>query len=47
MRKCSKAAVDPSWAMTKHLDLAYASKLAAQKLDLYLPNEGDGPSPLS
>lgn len=40
------AAVDLSWVVTKYVDLAYASKSAAQKLDLYLPNEGAGPFPL-
>jgi acetyl esterase/lipase len=30
----------------KWLDLPYASLSAAQKLDLYLPEEGDGPFPL-
>lgn len=39
-------AADTSWIKVKHLDLAYASRSAAQKLDLYLPNEGSGPFPL-
>ena len=39
-------AADTSWIKVKHLDLAYASKSPAQKLDLYLPNEGSGPFPL-
>jgi acetyl esterase/lipase len=30
----------------KTLDLAYASASPAQKLDLYLPNDGDGPFPV-
>ena len=37
---------DTSWIKIKHLDLAYASTSAVQKLDLYLPNEGSGPFPL-
>ncbi len=39
-------AADTSWIKAKHLDLAYASKSAVQKLDLYIPNEGSGPFPL-
>lgn len=39
-------AADTSWIRVKHLDLAYASKSAVQKLDLYIPNEGSGPFPL-
>jgi len=30
----------------KWLDIAYADRSASQKLDLYLPNEGDGPFPV-
>ena len=30
----------------KYLDLAYASGSATQKLDVYLPDEGDGPFPV-
>lgn len=30
----------------KWLDLSYASKSPAQKLDIYVPNEGDGPFPV-
>jgi acetyl esterase/lipase len=39
-------AADTSWIRTKYLDVAYAAKSPAQKLDLYLPNEGKGPFPL-
>ena len=39
-------ATDTSWVKVKYLDLAYASKSPAQKLDLYLPNEGSGPFPV-
>ena len=31
---------------TKYLDLAYADASASQKLDIYLPNSGSGPSPV-
>ena len=41
-----RAAADTSWIKTKYLDVAYASKSPAEKLDLYLPNEGKGPFPL-
>ncbi len=37
---------DTSWIKTKYLDLAYATKSSSEKLDLYLPNEGNGPFPL-
>jgi acetyl esterase/lipase/cytochrome b561 len=30
----------------KWLDIAYADKSQAQKLDIYIPNEGDGPFPV-
>ena len=41
----------PSKANTDHikrkwLDIAYASLSPAQKLDIYLPDEGDGPFPV-
>jgi len=39
-------AADTSGIRTKYLDVAYASKSPAEKLDLYLPNEGEGPFPL-
>lgn len=39
-------AADTSWIKTKYLNLAYAGKSQAEKLDLYLPNEGSGPFPL-
>jgi len=37
---------DTSWIKTKHIDVAYATKSATQKLDLYIPNEGTGPFPV-
>ncbi len=37
---------DTSWVRTKFIDLAYASRSATQKLDLYIPNEGTGPFPV-
>jgi acetyl esterase/lipase len=37
---------DVSYIRNKHLDLAYANQSAAQKLDLYLPEEHKGPLPL-
>lgn len=39
-------ATDTSWVKTKFIDLAYATKSATQKLDLYIPNEGTGPFPV-
>ena len=39
-------AADTSWIRTKYLDVAYAARSSAEKLDLYLPNEGKGPFPL-
>lgn len=39
-------AADTAWIKTKYLNLAYAGKSQAEKLDLYLPNEGSGPFPL-
>lgn len=41
MRKANTDGIERKW-----LDLAYASKSAAQKLDIYLPNTGDGPFPI-
>jgi len=38
--------VDSSWVQKKIIDVSYASVSQAQKLDLYLPNEGSGPFPL-
>ncbi len=40
------ASVDTSWIKTKYTDVAYAAKSDAEKLDIYLPNEGTGPFPL-
>ena len=37
---------DISWVKRKYLDVPYASASYAQRLDLYLPDEGDGPFPL-
>ncbi len=34
---------DISWVKRKFLDIPYASQSPAQRLDLYLPDEGDGP----
>jgi acetyl esterase/lipase len=42
----TKASVDTSWVQKKYLDIPYANLSAAQKLDLYIPNEGSGPFPL-
>ncbi len=42
----AKASVDTGWVLKKYLDLPYAAQSAAQKLDLYIPNEGSGPFPL-
>lgn len=38
--------VDTSTITNKYLDVAYATKSAAQKLDVYLPNEGTAPYPV-
>jgi acetyl esterase/lipase len=37
--------LDNSWIKWKYLDVAYAHASNAQKLDLYLPETGDGPFP--
>jgi acetyl esterase/lipase len=37
---------DVSYIERKWLDLPYATLSAAQQLDIYLPNEGDGPFPV-
>ncbi len=37
---------DTSWVREKYLDLRYASGSPAQMLDLYLPNDGQGPFPV-
>ena len=37
---------DISWVRRKQLDVAYAGQSAAQRLDLYYPDEGEGPFPL-
>jgi acetyl esterase/lipase len=38
--------MDTSHIERKWLDVAYASQSAAQKLDIYLPDKGDGPFPV-
>ena len=38
--------LDVSRFRRKHLDIAYAQESSAQKLDIYLPNEGNGPFPV-
>lgn len=40
------SSLDTSTITTKYLDLAYASKSSAEKLDIYLPNSGTGPFPV-
>lgn len=37
---------DISWVERKYLDVEYATESPAQKIDIYLPEEGDGPFPL-
>ncbi|MCC8074591.1 MAG: alpha/beta hydrolase [Clostridiales bacterium] len=37
---------DISWVKRKYLDIPYATASNAQRLDLYLPEEGEGPFPL-
>ncbi|MGM9538202.1 MAG: alpha/beta hydrolase fold domain-containing protein [Candidatus Onthomonas sp.] len=37
---------DISWVQRKELDVAYASQSPAQRLDLYYPQEGEGPFPV-
>ena len=37
--------MDTSHIKRKWLDIPYAEKSSAQKLDIYLPNTGDGPFP--
>ena len=37
---------DINWVKRKFLDIPYASQSSAQRLDLYLPDEGDGPFPV-
>ena len=39
-------ATDVSRINNKYLDIPYAKKSAAQTLDIYLPDEGDGPFPV-
>ena len=38
--------MDTSHIKRKWLDIPYADKSDAQKLDIYLPNKGDGPFPV-
>jgi acetyl esterase/lipase len=40
------SSLDTSAVTTKYLDLAYASVSDAEKLDIYLPNSGEGPFPV-
>jgi acetyl esterase/lipase len=40
------AAADTDHIKRKHLDIPYANQSAAQKLDIYLPDEGEGPFPV-
>lgn len=37
---------DISWVERKYLDVEYAKESPAQKIDIYLPEEGEGPFPL-
>ena len=37
---------DTSHVKRKHLDIPYADRSPAQKLDVYLPDEGQGPFPV-
>ena len=37
---------DTSSVKTKYLDVAYATKSEAEKMDIYLPNSGNGPFPV-
>lgn len=43
---CQPPSANTSFVQKKWLDVAYASASSAQKLDIYLPNEGEGPFPL-
>lgn len=38
--------IDTSDIKTKYLDIQYAKESDAQKLDIYIPNEGEGPFPV-
>lgn len=42
----SNEALDASFVENKQLDVAYGGPWETQKLDLYLPNEGEGPFPM-
>jgi len=37
---------DISWVKRKYLDVPYGTESGAQRLDIYLPEEGDGPFPM-
>ena len=37
---------DISWVRRKYLDIPYAGQSPNQRLDIYLPQEGEGPFPL-
>jgi len=41
-----KGSLDTSNIKTKYTDIAYGNLSEAQKLDIYLPNEGEGPFPV-
>lgn len=38
--------VDVTWVKRKYLDVPYANQSPSQKLDIYLPDEGEGPFPV-
>ena len=38
--------IDTSFIENKHLDVTYGGPWESQKLDIYLPNEGEGPFPV-
>ncbi|SKB36491.1 Acetyl esterase/lipase [Acetoanaerobium noterae] len=40
------SSLDTSKYTNKYVDIAYADKSQTQKLDIYLPNEGEGPFPV-
>lgn len=45
-RETSTQPFDASYIENKHLDVAYGGPWETQKLDLYLPNDGEGPFPV-
>ncbi|SDI14489.1 Acetyl esterase/lipase [Planococcus glaciei] len=46
IKKDSSEGVDASFIENQFLDIPYASLSEAQQLDIYLPNEGEGPFPV-